>query len=100
MSFLQTNFGDQDVEEVEEALFDVYPNDIIPPFPSLFQSRHFVTGCILFSPSIMQETYNAFEQTYMNVKYSRTLKQNHLRFSFYFGLSKSLILNNLIKAIA
>ena len=85
MSFLQTNFGDQDVEEVEEALFDVYPNDIIPPFPSLFQSRHFVTGCILFSPSIMQETYNAFEQTYMNVKYSRTLKQNHLHFYLILG---------------
>ena len=28
MSFLQTNFYDQDVEEVVEALFDVYPNDI------------------------------------------------------------------------
>ena len=30
MSFLQTNFYDQDVEEVVEALFDVYPNDITP----------------------------------------------------------------------
>ena len=33
MSFLQTNFYDQDVEEVVEALFDVYPNDITPWFP-------------------------------------------------------------------